>query len=293
MRSWKGLATFAILAMLGSGPLQAQAIPGAVSAPQERLLVLPVRFAYFKYGAAQFVQFIPEKSEAAVRNLEGSLTRARKRAQNRQYIELPELSDEEQAILHEHADLLWLAAAGAASHLAQRTPAPWRTESPWRFDYSIGKGLAFLADRAGVDRAIFVSGARAEPSGSVAIGKMLQIVLLQSFLVGAGNRKELSAIVVDLRSGDVLSAYLPERGFAGEADEVAGANTWVRALFDVIPEPPLGELKRDRRRRRKRRCAIRDPAGASMSCGQLVGTRRTRCTAVFPASRLSAGKHLH
>ena len=129
---------------------------------------------------------------------------------------------------------------GKREHILETATELWQETSFADFK------MLSLADRAGVDRAIFVSGARAEPSGSVAIGKMLQIVLLQSFLVGAGNRKELSAIVVDLRSGDVLSAYLPERGCAGEADEVVGANTWVRALFDVIPEPPLGELKRDR-----------------------------------------------
>src|SRR5688572_5458303 len=123
-------AAFAFLVILGASWAQAENI-AAPSVAQERLLVLPVRFAYFEYGGGSPVQFIPEKSEAAERNLESSLSRALKREQNRQYIELPELNDEERAILLEHAELLRLAAAGAASHLAQATPAPWRAESPW------------------------------------------------------------------------------------------------------------------------------------------------------------------
>jgi hypothetical protein len=55
-------------------------------------------------------------------------------------------------------------------------------------------------------------------------------------LLAIGNKKVLSALVVDLRSGDVLHNIVPERGFAGEPDDVAGANTWMRALFEIAPD---------------------------------------------------------
>ncbi|HEV7607294.1 MAG TPA: hypothetical protein VGO61_08150 [Steroidobacteraceae bacterium] len=226
MKSRIGIAGIAVLVALAGLPLQAKS-PAAVE-PQERLLVLPVKFTYFKYGVGESPTVVAEKSEAAERNLEGSLDRALKREQATQFIALPELNADEQKSLREHVDLLRLAVIGA---LSQR-----------RLDYSIGDGLAFLADRTGVDNAIFVSGSRGEPAGSVAILTLFSM-LGNGFLVGGGNQKELSAVVLNLRSGKVLMVYLPERGFAGEADDVAGANTWMHALFDIIPPPPRAELK--------------------------------------------------
>jgi len=240
MRPSTVLVALTLMVALTGQPLRAET--PAVLAPKDRLLVLPVRFGYYKYDLTSVVEGVPGKTELAQRNLESSLRRVVKRDPLQRYIELPELSVDEQARLREHMDLLRLAAIGTVNDRLKTGPAPWRSEAPFRFDYSIGDGLAFLADRTGADKAIFVSGARGEPSPSIAMVTIVNI-MLNGFLVSAGNLKELSAVTIDLRSGDVLSVYMPERGFAGETADVAGANTWMRALFEVIPAAPLGELK--------------------------------------------------
>ena len=68
-----------MVALLLAGlPLQAkdQAPPVA---PQDRLLVLPVEFAYYKYQSTGPIEVIPDRTELARRNLEDSLQRALKR----------------------------------------------------------------------------------------------------------------------------------------------------------------------------------------------------------------------
>ena len=227
MRSYSGAAGLVALLLAGL-PLQAkdQAPPVA---PQDRLLVLPVEFLYFKYGTTGSIEVMLDKTELARSNLENSLQRALKRDESQQFVALPNVSADELAIVNEHTDLLRLVAAASTVDTLERSA---RSSS-----YSIGNGLAFLAERTGVDRAVLVSGVRGDPSGDVAVAAALLLLSTTEWsLVPAGNKKVLSAVVVDLRSGDVLQNVVPERGFAGEPDDVAGANTWMHALFDIAPD---------------------------------------------------------
>lgn len=223
MRLCAVAASLVVLLLVGL-PLQAKDQPLPV-APQDRLVVLPVEFAYYKYGVTGPIEVVLDRTELAQRNLESSLKRALKRDESQQFVSLPEFSADERAIMDEHTDFLRLLAAASTADILQR--------SSGSSGYSIGNGLAFLAERTGVDRAIFVSGIRGEPSIDVAL--MLPF-LQEGPLLAIGNKKVLSALVLDLRSGDVLHNIVPERGFAGEPDDVAGANTWMRALFDIAPD---------------------------------------------------------
>jgi hypothetical protein len=230
MRPRCGIAGLAVLLIAGL-PLQARDQPLPV-APRDRLVVLPVEFAYYKYGTTGSIEMILDKTELAQGNLEASLQRALKRDQSQQFVSLPQLNADEQAIVNEHTDLLRLLAAASTADILER--------SARSSGYGIGTGLAFLAERAGVDRAIFVSGIRGDPSVDVAVMATAAFVFtfVTEWLIipGGGNKKLLSAVVVDLRTGDVLQNIVPERGFAGEPDDVAGANTWMRALFDITPD---------------------------------------------------------
>jgi hypothetical protein len=225
MRRCSGVAGL-VLFLLVALPLEARNTPLPV-APQDRLLVLPVEFAYFRYGPGMDLQVTPERSGNAQRNLEASLQRALQRDESQQFVTLPQLSADELAIVSEYTGLLRLVADTENTAIIEKG---WRTSGS-----SIGDGLAFLAERAGVNRLIFVSGGRGDPQGGV--GLMTSTNVSTPVLPGpAGNRRVLSAMVVDLRSGDVLQNILPDRGFAGEPDTVAGANTWMRALFDIVPD---------------------------------------------------------
>jgi len=199
MRSCSGIVAMAVVALFIAAASLAKVV-AVVASPQDRLLVLPGKFVHDR----------ADRTERAQQNLEGSLQRAVKRDPSRQFVAMPELSADETAIVDEHTNLLRLIGTALTAASLERTPSP--------SDYfSIGNGLAFLAERTGADRAIFVGGGRGEPLG--------------------GFKRILSALIVDLRSGDVLQIYFPERGFDGEPYEVAGANTWMHALFGVVPQP--------------------------------------------------------
>jgi hypothetical protein len=229
----RGIAGLLVLLIAGL-PVEARDQPPQI-APQDRLLVLPVEFAFYKYGASGFIEVIPDRSALARTNLESSLRRALKKDESQQFVVLPDLSTDEIATLNEHTHLLRLVAAAATADTIERSARP--------FSYGIGNGLAFLADRAGVDRAILVSGIRGSPSGSVAVITAALLLTTEWPLIPAGNKKVLSALVVDLRSGEVLQNIVPERGFAGEPDDVAGANTWMRALFEILPDQARRNLR--------------------------------------------------
>lgn len=240
---WGGhFAGFAVLAALAAAPLQAKDDP-VILAPNERLLVLPMAFASFKVGPDTF-EVATDKTDLGQRNLDSSLHRALQRERALQFIEVPDLGVDETAAVREYTELMRAMAASAVYGLNHKT-VPWRNKRAWRIDYGIGDGLAFLAERTGVEKALFVSGTRVEPTTGLALG--IGIGLLFGRLpADAINLRTFSAMVVDLRSGDVIGVYSPVRGLEGEAHDIAGANTWVRALFDDIParvrsEPPANQ----------------------------------------------------
>jgi len=236
MRLRSGVVGLMMALGLSGLPLWAKDPPLPI-APQDRLVVLPVEFAFYKYSSNGSLEVILDRTDLAQRNLESSLQRALKRDESQKFVALPELSAAELTILNEHTDLLRLVAASATADVIERSTKP--------VSYSIGSGLAFLAERAGVDRAIFVSGIRGNPTVDVAMVTVFELLMTTEWqLIPAGNKKVLSALVVDLRSGDVLQTIVPERGFAGEPDEVAGANTWMRALFDIAPDQVGSNVRR-------------------------------------------------
>ena len=267
MMRW--FAGFVVVAVLGARPLQAKEDP-VILTPNERLLVLPLEFSSYKVGLGTF-EMATDKTELGRRNLVSSLHRALQRERALQFVELPELSVEETATVREHTDLLQAMGASAVYGLIHKT-VPWRDKRAWRVDYGIGAGLAFLAERAGVDKALFVSGMRVEPTTELALGIGVNL-LFGALPSNAVNLRMFSAIVVDLRSGDVIAVYSPVRGLEGEPQDVAGANTWVRALFDDIPgrvrsEPPVNQppaRKHERHVRSLAGFAIMPPKGWRVS----------------------------
>ena len=240
---WRGhFAGLAVIAALAGAPLQAKDDP-VVLAPNERLLVLPLAFSTFKVGPVTF-EVATDKTDLGRRNLDSSLHRALQRERALQFIEVPDLGVDETAAVREYTELMRAMAASAVYGLNHKT-VPWRDKRAWRIDYGIGDGLAFLAERTGVEKALFVSGTRVEPTTGLALALGINL-MFGALPAEVFSLRTFSAMVVDLRSGDVIGVYSPVRGLEGEAHDIAGANTWVRALFDDIPgrvrsEPPANQ----------------------------------------------------
>jgi hypothetical protein len=108
-------------------------------------------------------------------------------------------------------------------------------------EYSIGNGLAFLADRTGTEFAVLVSGGRAVPSA----GRVIATVGVMAMgYLPMGNDKAMMATVIELRTGNVVSIFLADRKLESEPYYVPGANTWMHALFESFPDDPRNEPSR-------------------------------------------------
>ncbi len=165
-----------------------------------------------------------------------------------QIVESPALSAEEKAILDEHI-ALYDNVAGSA-HLARHSVfQAWRDRSK-NFDYTLGPGLAALAERTNIDAALIVSGSD-YISSSGRKAAMVMGVLLGAVtgvvIIPGGGISFVSVGVVDLRTGNVLWFGTDQSGntnFRNEAD----LRNMLEKLFDSYPGiapavPPAKPMK--------------------------------------------------
>jgi hypothetical protein len=208
----------------------------------QKLLVLPIGFDYFKQGFTGH-DTLEEKTETSKKNLDASMGRAFRREKELQTAAMPDLTPEEAATLAEHLTLLKQVISSVGNEALTTRHLSWRDWQHGRIDYSIGPGLGFLADRAGTDAAVYIWGSRLMPSPGVALlGATAAAGGMYSgtgFMPGA--ERNMSAVVFDLRTGDIIDMFGVVRGLAGEPYDVPGANTWMHALFDPFPEDPINQ----------------------------------------------------
>lgn len=206
----------------------------------QKLLVLPIGFDYFKQGFTEH-DTLQEKTEASRKNLEASAGRAFRRTKELQTVPMPALSAEEATTLAEHLTLLKQNIASVSNEMLITRQISWRDWQHGRTDYSIGPGLAFLAERSGTDAAVYIWGSRLMPTPGLALVEAAGAAAGMYSGVGfvPGSERNMSAVVFDLRTGDIIDMFGVPRGLAGEPYEVPGANTWMHAIFDQFPSSPI------------------------------------------------------
>jgi len=213
---------------------------------REKLLVLPLDFEFFKQGFGSHETLV-EKTEDGRRNLEAAMWRAFRREKVLQTEKMPDLDAAQAATLAEHLVLLKQVVNSIGAEAVSRDRA-WRDWERGLIDYSIGPGLGFLAERSGVDSAVFIFGLRMMPTvGVAATGAAAAL--------GGGyapsSERIMIAVVFDLRSGDIINIFGVDRGLKGEPYEVPGANTWIHALFEPFPEKGVFEPQKKAPKPRK------------------------------------------
>lgn len=114
---------------------------------------------------------------------------------------LDDIGAEEKAVVDEHIALFDVVAGSALAHtMTPPVDQAWQAKAK-RFDYTIGPGLSFLADRTGHDKALFVFGEDVISSS----GRKAAFIVAAAFGVGIPlGHSFLIAGIVDLRSGDIL-----------------------------------------------------------------------------------------
>jgi hypothetical protein len=197
------------------------------------VLLMPVDISVKEMSASGLTQEVGSWSkeakghvEQAIADHDGALGRLRP-------MNLPPLTEEEQQLVEQYTALYDTVAGSALiySRILGGTPA-WKHKVD-HFDYTLGPGLAFLADKTGVERALFITGEDTISTG----GRKVMFVLaaaLGGVAIQMGNTV-LVAGVVDLRTGDlhwIDSAFSNSAATLRNPEDV---HSLFNGLFDSFP----------------------------------------------------------
>lgn len=196
------------------------------------ILLLPLNVEVREMSAGGLSDVVPSWTRDAKSNITLHLTSGKfSDLKNQTVVALPELTDEETATLDEHVSLAKVVWADAHI-LTTLGGAAWKHKAT-KFDYTLGPGLAFLAEKTGADKALIIigedmhttTGRKAMFFAMAALG--VAIPLGHTVMVGK---------LVDLKTGDLLwmNTWVDATGAATflEPADVANAS---HALFEPYP----------------------------------------------------------
>ena len=199
-------------------------------APPHTALLIAPDVAVSEISAGGVVEKIPEWSQRATHNVSNALRRVGM-GPKLDFADPPALSEQEQHTLDQHVALFSVVALqvhrnslGGGELWAKRLKSGLT-------DYTVGPGLAFLADKTGADTALLVIGRDAESSG----GRKAAMVLGALFGVAmpAGSTFVVAGLI-DLRSGRLLwQAY--DVNISTDLREPDETNKLVEGLFKSYP----------------------------------------------------------
>lgn len=173
---------------------------GETPSPAGDVIVLPMDIKVKEMSAAGIQDEVPDWTRQASGNFEQALAASGPDTLSGLKLrDLPGLTPEEQQILDQHVALAH-AVTGNAFLFANSPVEAWRHKAK-HFDYSIGPGLAFLADKTGADKALILVGEDVHSSS----GRKAAFVVAAAFGVGIPMGHTVAvATLVDLRTGNVL-----------------------------------------------------------------------------------------
>jgi len=193
------------------------------------LLVTP-DVAVSEISAGGVVEKIPQWSKRATHNVSNALLRVGL-GPKLHFTELPALSDREQHALEQHVALFSVVASQVHSNSLAGGELWAKRLKSGLTDYTVGPGLAFLADKTGADTALLMVARDAESSG----GRKAVMVLGALFGVGVpGGNAFAVAGLVDLRSGRLLWQSF-DSSISSDLREPADTNKLVEGLFKSYP----------------------------------------------------------
>ena len=171
---------------------------GSANLPN-KLLVLPVSVSINEISAGGVVQEDPTWSKQGESAMALAVNGFFTRRGTTSLQTLPELTDEEKELVHEHVLLYDVVASQA--YIAANVPAYGWSHLADDFHYSLGNGLRFLKQKSGADAALIVIGYDSISTGGRKT--MIAIAALAGVGMPLGSSKVLVG-VVDLEDGDLL-----------------------------------------------------------------------------------------
>ncbi len=164
-----------------------------------KLLVLPVSVSIKEISAGGVVQEDPIWSKEGESAMTLAVNGFFAKRGTTSILTMPELTDEETELVHEHILLYDVVASEA--YIAANVPAYGWSHLAADFHYTLGNGLRFLKQKSGADAALIVIG-----DDSISTGgrkAMVAIAALAGVGMPLGSSKVLVG-VVDLEDGDIL-----------------------------------------------------------------------------------------
>jgi hypothetical protein len=181
-------------------------------------------------SAGGVVEKMPDWSKQAAANIDSALRRIGQGGKLR-LSEPPKLSDADQHALQQHVALYNVVAANVHSNSLSGGELWEKRLKSGLTDYTVGPGLAFLAEKTGADTALVVIARDAESSG----GRKAMFVLGAMFGVGLPlGQSFVVAGLIDLRSGRVLWQSF-DRSVSSNLRVAEDADKLVQELFQSYP----------------------------------------------------------
>lgn len=202
------------------------ALPAVSHAAPQRVIVMPVEFKVLELSAGGVLDVLPEETETAKSIYAEAVAKRFEDSRTYSVVAMPELSDDEAELLQAHVALYGLVSQEA---VARSVGGGWGHKKK-AFDYTVGPGLRFLAERTGADKAIFTGGHAMQATG----GRVLLAIAAAAggFAVPTGD-SNVSLAIVNLHTGNIewlnATQYYSARSVLGEP------GTILARLFQGFP----------------------------------------------------------
>lgn len=225
----------------------AEAVPPAAEAAApapgpRRIVVLPVEFVVYEKSVAG-IEAVPGWSEQAQHSLAEASSRTLLFEDRFAVVPVPELDEPAQSVLREHVELFKIV-ADTVTGVVYNGGKAW-AEKKTGFDYTLGDGLAFLADATGAEYAFVLAGRQLKQTG----GSVLFQLLAAAGGVGIpGGGMFAAAGIIELRSGRVAWINSVQGGeiFGMTSNDVRkpeSADAVLRSMFAGYPASRLVTLR--------------------------------------------------
>lgn len=172
----------------------------ARSLPKKILLMSP-NIRVIEVSTGGVAEQVKDWSNQAKENIVSALRQRAGPGGMFEIVDMPEVTEAEKAILDQHV-AMYEAVAAAATEFGVSTDSVWKARSK-SLRYTLGPGLAFLAEKSGADGALFL-----QADDAISTGGRRAVLILTLLMFGLPalppGYSYLSAGVVDLRSGDLL-----------------------------------------------------------------------------------------
>jgi hypothetical protein len=201
-----------------------------------RILLAQPDIRIHEISAGELVEKVDEWSDKASAEAAKSVERLAQSTSLFEAVQPAQLSDEERATLDQYGALYTLVSGSA--NLARNSPyAAWSKRAA-DFDYTLGPGMAGVAESAKLDAVIFVVGtdyiSTSSRKAAMAVG--IALGLLTGAYAGPQSQPAfLSAGVVDMRTGELLWYSTEVRSGGEDLRNPTVVRDLVDALFKTYP----------------------------------------------------------